>query len=76
LGQRRLLERAHVELKAVAELLDASEHAHGISFGEPAVEQLDVVPDARFDLAGRVDQLEREVRRAVRVRSLRFVLTA
>ena len=56
------LERAHVELQPVAELLDAAEHAHRVALGEAAVEQLDVVPDARLDAAGRVDELEREVR--------------
>ena len=61
----RRLERAHVELERVAELLDASEHAHGVAFAEAPVEQLDVVPDARGDAAARVDELEREVRRAV-----------
>jgi hypothetical protein len=43
------LERAHVELQPVAELLDAAEHAHGVALGEARVEQLDVVPDARVD---------------------------
>ena len=58
------LERAHVELEAVAEPLDAAEHAHGVALAEAAVEQLDVVPDARVDAPARVDELEREVRRA------------
>ena len=58
------LERPHVELQPVAELLDAAEHAHGVALGEAPVEQLDVVPDARLDAARRVDELEREVRRA------------
>ena len=67
-GERRgvdvgRLERAHVELQPVAELLDPAEHAHRVAFAEAAVEQLDVVPDARLDPAGRVDELEREVRR-------------
>ena len=59
------LERAHVELERVAEALDAAEHAHGVALAEAPVEQLDVVPDARGDAAARVDELEREVRRAV-----------
>ena len=68
-GERRRvdvggLERAHVELQPVAEALDAAEHAHRVAFAEAAVEQLDVVPDPRLDPAGRVDQLEREIRRA------------
>ena len=56
------LERPHVELQPVAEPLDAAEHAHRVALAEAAVEQLDVVPDARVDAAGRVDELEREVR--------------
>ena len=59
------LERAHLELEPVAEPLDAAEHAHGVSFGEAGVEQLDVVPDPRRDPAARVDELEREIRGAV-----------
>ena len=43
------LERAHVELEPVAELLDAAEHAHRVALAEPPVEQLDVVPDPRVD---------------------------
>ena len=56
------LERAHLELEPVAEALHAAEHAHGVALAEAAVEELDVVPDARLDLPGRVDELEREVR--------------
>ena len=37
---------------------------HRVALVEASVEQLDVVPHARLDAAGRVDQLEREVRRA------------
>ena len=59
------LERADLELEPVAEALDAAEHAYGVALGEAAVEQLDVVPDPRLDPAGRVDELEREVRRAL-----------
>jgi hypothetical protein len=59
------LDRADVELQPVPELLDAPEHPHGIPLVEAAVEQLDVPPDARLDPAARVDELEREVRRAV-----------
>ena len=58
------LERPHVELEPVAEALDAAEHAHRVALAEAAVEQLDVVPDARVDAPGRVDELEHEVRRA------------
>jgi putative drug exporter of the RND superfamily len=67
-GQRRRvdigrLERANVELEPVAEPLDAAEHTDCVAFREPAVEQLDVLPHARLDAPGRVDELEREVRR-------------
>ena len=55
------LERAHVELQAVAEALHAAEHAHGVALGEAPVEELDVVPDAPLDAAARVDELERQV---------------
>ena len=58
------LERAHLHLELAAEALDAAEDAHGVALGEARVEQLDVVPDARLDPAARVDELEREVRRA------------
>ena len=58
------LERANLELEAVAEALDAAEHAHGVALAEALVEELDVVPDAGLDLARRIDELEREVRAA------------
>ena len=61
---RRRLERSHVDLQAVAKALYASQHAHGVAFGEPWLEQLDVVPDPRVDASARVDELERKVRRA------------
>ena len=64
IGLRRGLERAHVDLQPVPELLDAAEHAHGVALREARVEQLDVVPDARVDAAARIDELEREVRGA------------
>ena len=59
------LDRSDVELERVAEALDAAEHAHRVAFAKAAVEQLDVVPHAGGDPAARVDELEREVRRAV-----------
>jgi hypothetical protein len=59
------LERAHVDLQPVAELLDAPEDAHGVALGEAGIEQLDVVPDAGVDPPTRVDELECEVRRSV-----------
>ena len=58
------LDRAHLNLELPAEALDAAEHPHGVALGEALVEQIDVVPDARFDSAARVDELEREVRGA------------
>ena len=58
------LERAHLELQPVAESVDSPEHAHRVALVEPAVEQVDVAPDAGLDPAARVDELEREVRRA------------
>ena len=61
----RGLDRADLELQPVVEALDAAEHAHGVALGEAAVEQLDVVPDPPLDPAGRVDELEREVGRAL-----------
>ena len=61
----RGLDGADLELEPVVEALDAAEHAHGVALGEAAVEQLDVVPDPPLDPAGRVDELEREVGRAL-----------
>ena len=61
----RRLDRSDVELQGVAESLHATEHPHGVALGEAAVEELDVVPDTRRDPAARVDELEREIRRAV-----------
>ena len=65
IGVGRRLDRAHLHLQPAAEPLHASEHADGVALGEAAVEQLDVVPDARLDPAARVDELEREVGGAV-----------
>ena len=62
---RRCLDRPHLHLEPAAEPLHASEHAHGVALGEAAVEQLDVVPDARLDPPARVDELEGEIGRAV-----------
>ena len=55
------LDRADVELEAVAIALDPPEHAHGVAFAEPAVEEVDVVPDSSLDPPAGVDELEREV---------------
>jgi hypothetical protein len=58
------LERPDLELKAVAEALDAAENADGVALAKTAVEKLDVVPDACLDAPARVDQLQREIRSA------------
>src|SRR5262249_20915493 len=58
------LDRPNVELEPVAVALDAAEHAYRVALAEAGVEQLDVVPDASLDASARVDELEREVRRA------------
>jgi hypothetical protein len=63
IGVRRL-EGAHLELEPVAKALHAPEDAHGVSFAEALVEQLDVVPDPGLDSSARVDELERDVRAA------------
>ena len=55
------LERAHLELEAVAVLVDPPENAHRVAFAEPAVEQLDVAPHTGFDSSARIDELQREV---------------
>ena len=65
IGVRSRLDGPHLHLQPAAEPLHAAEHADCVSLGEAAVEQLDVVPDARVDAAARVDELEREVRGAV-----------
>ena len=62
------LDRADLELQPAVEALDAPEHADGVALREAPVEQLDVVPDPRLDPAARVDELEHEVRSALRVR--------
>ena len=58
------LERAHLELKPVAEALHAPEHANRVAFAEAAVQELDVGPDPRLDPPARIDEFERQVRRA------------
>ena len=59
------LDVAHLNLQPPAEPLHAPEHAHGVAFREPPVEQVDVTPDARLHGAARVDELQGEVRRPV-----------
>jgi len=56
------LERAHIELEPVAEALDSPQHTHCIALTEAPIEQLDVVPNPCLNLAGLIDELEREVR--------------
>ena len=70
------LDHAHLHLEPAAEPLHAAEHAHGVTFGEAPVEQLDVVPDPRIDAPARIDELEREVGSAVLVRRRSFRPTA
>jgi hypothetical protein len=64
IGLRRRFDRADRDLEAVAEALDPPEHPHRVALGEAAVEELHVLPHARVDAAARIDELEREVRRA------------
>ena len=59
------LERAHLDLEAVAEALDASEDVHRIAFPKALVEQVDVAPDPRVDPPARINELERQVRASV-----------
>jgi uncharacterized membrane protein len=54
-------EGANLELKAIAVLVHARQHADCVPLAEAAVEQLDVAPDSRFDSATRIDQLQRQV---------------
>ena len=57
----RRLERAHLELEAISETVDAAEHPDGVALGEAAVQEVDVGPDPGFDPPTRVDELERQV---------------
>ena len=74
-GILRVLDRAHVELKLVAVALNAAEDAHGVALGKPAVEQIDVVPDAALDTAA-ADRRARARGSRSRVRVLRRRLRA
>jgi hypothetical protein len=58
------LQGPDLELKPVAEAFNPSEHAHRVAFVEARVEQVDVLPDARVDASGGIDELECQVRRA------------
>src|SRR5207249_9395083 len=58
------LERTHVDLQPVPIPLDPPEDANRVALAEAAVEQLDVAPDPRFDPSARIDELQRQVRRA------------
>src|SRR5262245_37609597 len=55
------LERADLELQPVPEPVDAAEHPHRVALVEPAVEEIDVAPDARLDAPAGIDELQREV---------------
>ena len=58
------LQGTNLQLKPVAEALDETEHANSVPFAEAAVQQLHVGPDPSLNAAARVDELQREVRRA------------
>ena len=64
-GIGRCLQRPHLQLQGTAEPLDTPEHLHRVALVEAAIQQLDVVPDARLDASAGIDQLEREIRGAV-----------
>ncbi len=55
------LERANLELEAVAEALHPAKDAHRVALAEALVEELDVVPDASLDPPRRIDELESEI---------------
>ncbi len=57
-----LFDRADVELKAVSVALDAPQHSYRVADLESRRQELDVVPDASVDAAGRVNELENEIR--------------
>ena len=58
------LERAHLELQAIAEAVDPTEHPDGVALGESAVQEVDVGPDPGLDPPTRVDELQGKVRSA------------
>src|SRR5215203_669754 len=60
----RSLERPDLELQPVAVAIHAAEHPDRVAFVEAAVQKVDVAPDARLDAPARVDELQREIRRA------------
>ena len=53
------LQGTNLQLKPVAEALDATEYANGVAFAEAAVQQLDVGPDPSLDATAWVDELQR-----------------
>jgi uncharacterized protein (DUF1015 family) len=58
------LERTHLELQPVSETVDSAEDPDGVTFGEAAVQEVDVGPDSGFDPPAGVDELECQVRSA------------
>ena len=54
----RGLERADLQLEAIAEAVDSPQHAHRVALGEAAVQEVDVAPHPAFDPAARVDELD------------------
>ena len=48
------LDCAHLDLELAVEALDATEHLDRVAFGEAAVQELDVVPDACVDATTRI----------------------
>jgi uncharacterized protein (DUF1015 family) len=55
-------EAPHLELETIAKALDSPEYVDRVAFGEPRVQEIDVVPDPRVDPSARIDELEGEVR--------------
>ena len=58
------LERSDLQLQPVAVAIHAAEHPDRVALVEAAVQEVDVAPDARLDAPARVDELQREIRRA------------
>src|SRR5256714_462314 len=63
-GVLRGLERPDLELEPVAVALHSTQHANRVALLEASVQKLDVIPDPSLDPAARIDELEREIRRA------------
>jgi len=67
------LDSSHLYLELAAEPLHAPEHKYRVTFAKAPVEQVDVVPDPRFNPAALVHELERQVGSAV-LRPATFLL--